>query len=54
MGGAPHLERLHYLKEYLVGAQTKPELALFEIAGGYDNGPLYQAHQMRFSDRCWQ
>jgi hypothetical protein len=24
---------------------------LFEIAGGYDSGPLYQVHQMRFSDR---
>jgi hypothetical protein len=24
---------------------------LFEIAGGYDSSPLYQVHQMRFSDR---
>jgi hypothetical protein len=51
VGGAPHLERLHYLKEYLARAKRKPELVLFEIAGGYDNGPLYQVHQMRFSDR---
>ena len=50
-GGAPHLERLHYLKEYLVRAKRKPQLVLFEIAGGYDSGPLYQVHQMRFSDR---
>ena len=51
VGGAPHLERLHYLKEYLARAKRKPQLVLFEIAGGYDSGPLYQVHQMRFSDR---
>jgi hypothetical protein len=51
VGGAPHLERLHYLKEYLVSAKRKPQLVLFEIAGGYDSGPLYRVHQMRFSDR---
>jgi hypothetical protein len=51
VGGAPHLERLRYLKEYLAGATRKPKLVLFEIAGGYDNTPLYQVHQMRFSDR---
>ena len=51
MGGAPHLERLHYLKEYLIHAKRKPELVLFEVAGGYDNGPLYQLHQMHFTDR---
>jgi hypothetical protein len=51
VGGAPHLERLHYLKEYLVHAKRKPRLVLFEIAGGYDSGPLYQVHQMSFSDR---
>jgi hypothetical protein len=51
VGGAPHLERLHYLEEYLVRAKRKPQLVLFEIAGGYDSGPLYQVHQMRFSDR---
>ncbi len=51
VGGAPHIERLHYLKEYLAHAKQKPELVLFEIAGGYDSGPLYQVHQMRFSDR---
>ena len=51
VGGAPHLERLHYLKEYLARAKRKPQLVLFEIAGGYDSGPLYQIHQMRFSDR---
>ena len=51
VGGAPHLERLHYLKEHLVRAKEEPELVLFEIAGGYDSSPLYQAHQMRFSDR---
>jgi hypothetical protein len=51
VGGAPHIERLHYLKEYLARAKRKPELVLFEIAGGYDSGPLYQVHQMRFSDR---
>jgi hypothetical protein len=51
VGGAPHLERLYYLKEYLARAQRKPKLVLFEIAGGYDSSPLYQVHQMRFSDR---
>src|SRR6267143_4936417 len=51
VGGAPHLERLHYLREYLARARRKPQLVLFEIAGGYDSGPLYQVHQMRFSDR---
>jgi hypothetical protein len=51
VGGAPHLERLYYLKEYLARAKRKPRLVLFEIAGGYDSGPLYQVHQMRFSDR---
>jgi hypothetical protein len=51
VGGAPHLERLYYLKEYLARAKQKPKLVLFEIAGGYDSGPLYQVHQMRFSDR---
>jgi hypothetical protein len=51
VGGAPHLERLHYLKEYLARAKRRPQLVLFEIAGGYDSGPLYQVHQMRFSDR---
>jgi hypothetical protein len=51
VGGAPHLERLHYLKEYLARATRRPQLVLFEIAGGYDSGPLYQVHQMRFSDR---
>jgi hypothetical protein len=51
VGGAPHLERLRYLKEYLAGTTRKPKLVLFEIAGGYDNTPLYQVHQMRFSDR---
>jgi hypothetical protein len=51
VGGAPHLERLHYLKEYLARAERKPQLVLFEIAGGYDSSPLYQVHQMRFSDR---
>src|SRR4029077_21792 len=51
VGGAPHLERLHYLKEYLARAEQAPQLVLFEIAGGYDSGPLYQVHQMRFSDR---
>jgi len=50
-GGAPHLERLHYLKEYLARAKRRPQLVLFEIAGGYDSGPLYQVHQVRFSDR---
>ena len=47
----PHLERLHYLREYLARARRKPQLVLFEIAGGYDSGPLYQVHQMRFTDR---
>jgi hypothetical protein len=51
IGGAPHLERLYYLKEYLTRAKRKPQLVLFEIAGGYDSGPLYQLHQMRFTDR---
>jgi hypothetical protein len=51
VGGTPHLERLHYLKEYLARAKRTPQLVLFEIAGGYDSGPLYQVHQMRFSDR---
>jgi hypothetical protein len=51
VGGAPHLERLHYLKEYLARAKRRPQLVLFEIAGGYDSGPLYQVQQMRFSDR---
>jgi hypothetical protein len=51
VGGAPHLERLHYLKEYLDRAKRRPQLVLFEIAGGYDSGPLYQVHQMRFTDR---
>ena len=51
VGGAPHLERLHYVKEYLARAKRRPQLVLFEIAGGYDSGPLYQVHQMRFSDR---
>jgi hypothetical protein len=51
VGGAPHLERLHYLKEYLARGERTPQLVLFEIAGGYDNGRLYQVHQMRFSDR---
>jgi hypothetical protein len=39
------------VKEYLARAKPKPKLVLFEIAGGYDSGPLYQVHQMRFSDR---
>jgi hypothetical protein len=39
VGGAPHLERLYYLKEYLAHAKQKPKLVLFEIAGGYDSGP---------------
>jgi hypothetical protein len=51
VGGAPHVERLHYLREYLARAKRTPDLVLFEIAGGYDNNPLYQVHQMRFSDR---
>jgi hypothetical protein len=51
VGGAPHLERLHYLKEYLARAEREPQLVLFEIAGGYDSSPLYQVHQLRFSDR---
>jgi hypothetical protein len=32
VGGAPHLERLYYLKEYLGRAKRKPKLVLFEIA----------------------
>jgi hypothetical protein len=51
IGGAPHLERLHYLKEYLTRAKRKPQLVLFEVAGGYDSGPLYQLQQMHFTDR---
>jgi hypothetical protein len=51
IGGLSHLERLHYLKEYLAHAKRMPQLVLFEIAGGYDNGPLFQLQQMRFSDR---
>jgi hypothetical protein len=51
VGGAPHLERLYFLEEYLARAKRKPKLVLFEIAGGYDSDPLYQVHQMRFSDR---
>jgi hypothetical protein len=51
IGGAPHLERLHYLKEYLSGARRKPHIVLFEVAGGYDSSPLYQLQQMRFTDR---
>ena len=51
VGGMSHLERLHYLREYLVRAKRVPSAALFEIAGGYDNGPLFQLQQMRFSDR---
>ena len=51
VGGAPHLERLYYLKQYLARAARKPELVLFEVAGNYDSTPLYQVHQMRFSDR---
>jgi hypothetical protein len=51
VGGLSHLERLHYLKEYLANAKRLPRLVLFEIAGGYDNGPLFQLQQMRFSDR---
>jgi hypothetical protein len=51
IGGAPHLERLHHLKEYLSSAKRKPQIVLFEVAGGYDSGPLYQLHQMRFTDR---
>ena len=51
MGGLSHLERLYYLKEYLARAKRLPQLVLFEIAGGYDSGPLFQLHQMRFSDR---
>jgi hypothetical protein len=42
VGGAPHLERLHYLEEYLVRAKRKPQLVLFEIAGGYGSSPLYR------------
>ena len=33
VGGAPHLERLYYMKEYLARAKRKPKLVLFEIAG---------------------
>lgn len=51
VGGAPHIERLYYLKQYLARAATKPQLVLFEVAGGYDGNPLYQIHQMRYSDR---
>ena len=51
VGGLSHLERLYYLKEYLARAKRIPRLVLFEIAGGYDSGPLFQLHQMRFSDR---
>ena len=51
IGGLSHLERLHYLKEYLANAKRRPRLVLFEIAGGYDNGPLFQLQQMLFSDR---
>jgi len=51
IGGLSHLERLHYLREYLAHAKRMPRLVLFEIAGGYDNGPLFQLQQMLFSDR---
>lgn len=51
VGGLSHLERLYYLKEYLARAKRTPQLVLFEVAGGYDSGPLYQLDQMRFSDR---
>src|SRR4029077_5159273 len=51
IGGLSHLERLHYLKDYLAHAKRMPQLVLFEIAGGYDNGPLFQLQQMLFSDR---
>ena len=51
IGGLSHLERLYYLKEYLAHAKRMPQLVLFEIAGGYDNGPLFQLQQMSFSDR---
>src|SRR6202035_5581036 len=51
LGGLSHLERLYYLKEYLAHSKRMPQLVLFEIAGGYDNGPLFQLQQMRFSDR---
>src|SRR6266851_2140754 len=51
IAGAPHLERLHYLKEYLYSAKRKPQIVLFEVAGGYDSSPLYQLHQMQFTDR---
>src|ERR1051325_444503 len=33
VGGAPHIERLYYLKEFLSRAKRKPQLVLFEIAG---------------------
>jgi hypothetical protein len=51
VGGLSHLERLHYLKEYLAYARRRPSFVLFEIAGGYDNGPLFQLEQTLFSDR---
>ena len=51
IGGLSHLERLYYLKDYLAHAKRMPQLVLFEIAGGYDNGPLFQLQQMLFSDR---
>jgi hypothetical protein len=51
VGGLSHLERLYYLREYLARAKRTPQLVLFEIAGGYDSGPLFQLDQMRFSDR---
>jgi hypothetical protein len=51
IGGLSHLERLYYLREYLAHAKRMPQLVLFEIAGGYDSGPLFQLQQMRFSDR---
>jgi hypothetical protein len=52
IGGLSHLERLYYLKEYLAHAKRMPQLVLFEIAGGYDNGPLFQLQQMSFSAGC--
>jgi hypothetical protein len=51
MGGLSHLERMYYLKQYFAHTKRTPQLVLFEIAGGYDNGPLFQLEQMRFSDR---
>ena len=51
IAGAPHLERLYYLKEYLSTAKRKPQIVLFEVAGGYDSSPLYQLQQMQFTDR---